>query len=203
MIGVLDYGLGNVSAFMNIYQRFGIRSKLVHTPEELRDVTKLILPGVGAFDFAMTSFNNSGLRPAVESLVLGQGTPLLGVCVGMQMLANASEEGSLPGLGWVAGSVRRLSSSTDSRLKLPHMGWNKIEVTANNPLIDTAGNGSRFYFLHSYYFSAEESADILAKTYYGQGFACAVRRGVIYGVQFHPEKSHRNGEQLLLNFAKC
>ncbi len=197
MIGILNYGLGNVSAFENLFRRAHIAAKQVSKPADLKSVTALLLPGVGAFDYAMQRFDDSGLRVPTEELVLGDARlPILGVCVGMQMMANRSEEGESDGLGWIPATVRKLSSAT----RLPHLGWNHVAPTHVNGLF--AGlTEPRFYFLHSYYFHCEDPRSVAATTKYGHSFCCAVSRGNISGVQFHPEKSHRFGSQLLLNFA--
>jgi glutamine amidotransferase len=202
MITIVDYGLGNISAFLNVYRRSNIDAKTAKTPAELEGATKIILPGVGSFDHAMEELQRSGMRETLDDLVLNRRVPALGICVGMQMLARSSDEGSLPGLGWIAGDVRRLGSlMTDHPLPLPHMGWNDVRVVSTNPLFDQLDEGSRFYFLHSYYFACDRPDDALAVASYGREFACAVHAANIYGVQFHPEKSHRWGTRLLQNFA--
>lgn len=204
MIAIINYGLGNVQAFINIYKRLHIPAKIANSPDDLHGATKLILPGVGAFDHAMRQFDNSGLRPAVEQLVLVQKTPILGVCVGMQMLAEQSDEGVMSGLGWLNGRVCSLSQLIDnSVLPLPHMGWNDIScVDMANGLFKNLENGAKFYFLHSYYFECGTPEHSTAITDYGKEFCCAVRKDNIYGTQFHPEKSHHFGLQLLKNFSE-
>ena len=203
MIGILDYGLGNILAFVNMYKRLHHPTRVVRQPADLAGVKKLILPGVGAFDHAMVLFNQSGLRPAVEDLVFGEQVPVMGICVGMQMLADSSEEGKLPGLGWIKGKVTRISASgLKSRVRLPHMGWNDILVSGQSRLFSGLDTDARFYFLHSFYFAAEREQDVLASVEYGSRFTCAVGNGHVLGVQFHPEKSHRYGAMLLQNFAE-
>lgn len=203
MITILDYGLGNVLAFQNVYKRLGIPANVAREPDGLAGATKIILPGVGAFDHAIDLFDKSGLRGAVEELVLGRGIPLLGVCVGMQMLAESSEEGARSGLGWVPGHVQKLRPpSLAEPLPLPHMGWNDVEVRAVNGLLPPIEGGWRFYFLHSYCFVPRDTSSVLATARYGGPFACAVRKGSAYGVQFHPEKSHHYGSALLKHFAE-
>jgi imidazole glycerol-phosphate synthase subunit HisH len=203
LISIVDYGLGNIHAFVNIYRRLNIRAAIARSPEELRAADRLILPGVGAFDWAMARLNASGMRDALEEVVLGKGTPLLGICVGMQMLAQKSHEGVLDGLGWIDAEVRKfdLSPSTQ-RPHLPHMGWNDVEPHNNSGLFKNLDTSARFYFLHSYYFLPQNQDAILAVTDYGGPFASAVHSGNILGVQFHPEKSHQWGIQLLKNFAE-
>jgi glutamine amidotransferase len=200
MIKVIDYGLGNILAFRNVYERLGMSIGLARSCGDLAGASRLILPGVGAFDHAMERLNSSGMRPAIENLVLGHGIPVLGVCVGMQILAEGSEEGSQPGLGWIPGHVKRFAGN---RLALPHMGWNDVAPSRPGGLFAGLERDARFYFLHSYYFECRDAADSLAVADYGGDFTCAVGRGRILGAQFHPEKSHRWGVQLLQNFAAC
>ncbi len=204
MIGILDYGLGNIKSFSNIYKSFDIPFKVIIERKQLNEVTKLILPGVGAFDDAMKKFNNSGLRDSVEKMVFEKKTPVLGVCVGLQMLGLASEEGNQPGLGWVNSEINLFDKSKISfHTKLPHMGWNSIDIKKERDgLFKNINNGDRFYFLHSYYCECQDKNEIIAISSYGVNFACAIKSKNIYGVQFHPEKSLKNGQQLLINFAK-
>lgn len=203
MIAIVDYGLGNVRAFANVYEELDVPFILASKAEDLKHATRIILPGVGSFDRAMALFQKSGLRESVEELVRKQQIPLLGICVGMQMLACTSEEGELAGLGWIEGDVRKFAiAESGRRLLLPHMGWNTVASDGNNKLFLGLGAGARFYFLHSYYFSCRDSSNSLALTDYGVQFSSAVNSGNIFGVQFHPEKSHSNGIQLLRNFAQ-
>lgn len=201
MIGVVNYGLGNVEAFVSIYRRLGIPVLSASAPEDILSSERLILPGVGAFDWAMARLRASGLQEPLESAVLHQKKPLLGVCVGMQMLADRSEEGSAKGLGWIKGDVLRLSSRSNDH-PLPHMGWNDVTAVSSDPLFVGLDN-PRFYFLHSYYFSPRAASSRLAETEYGITFTSAVRSGHICGTQFHPEKGHAWGIQLLSNFAQA
>ncbi|MFM2289029.1 MAG: hypothetical protein RL684_2172 [Pseudomonadota bacterium] len=202
MIGIVDYGLGNVQAFANIYKRLGIPAVLARSADELAGATHIILPGVGAFDWAMERLCASGMRDCLDQLVRVERRPVLGVCVGMQMMAGSSDEGSTGGLGWFDATVRLFDDAKfTGRTHLPHMGWNDVAPVASAGLFEGLGEGVRFYFLHSYYFAPNDPADILATTDYGGSFACAVRRDNVYGVQFHPEKSHGWGGQLLKNFA--
>ncbi len=202
MIAVLDYGSGNVRAFLNAYERLKVPCMAARSADDVAKADRLILPGVGAFDTALRQFEDSGMRKPVEKRVLEERIPLLGVCVGMQMLANSSDEGIRSGLGWVPGVVRHLPAEASSRkLHLPHMGWNQIEVFGSNGFLDNLPNGGRFYFLHSYFFDAFEDKAVIARCQYGEVFPCAVRRNNIYAVQFHPEKSHDDGMKLLENFS--
>lgn len=203
MIGILDYGLGNILAFVNMYKGLQHPARVVRAVEDLAGVTKLILPGVGAFDHAMRLFCQSGLRAPVEDLIFKQRVPVLGICVGMQMLADSSEEGELPGLGWINGRVVRVASSgPGGQVRLPHMGWNDIVVGHPSALFRGLESEARFYFLHSYCFATQREEDVLASVDYGTRFTCAVGHGQVMGVQFHPEKSHRFGAKLLQNFAE-
>lgn len=201
-IRIVDYGVGNIQAFVNMFQRLDVHVARAQAPGDLADATGLILPGVGAFDHAMTLFNRSGMRERLEERVLGEKVPVLGVCVGMQMLAQGSDEGALPGLNWIPGRVRALSQdSRSAHLPMPHMGWNDVCHT-RGPLFEGFEAGARFYFLHSFYFECEDSGHVSATAEYGFPFACAVSDGNVHGIQCHPEKSHRFGAQLLKNFAR-
>ncbi|MES3013530.1 MAG: imidazole glycerol phosphate synthase subunit HisH [Pseudomonadota bacterium] len=202
MITIVDYGLGNVQAIANIYKRLEIPATLARSAAELVGASHIILPGVGAFDWAMSRLNESGMRDTLDELVQRQRKPILGICVGMQMMARASDEGQAEGLGWFDARVRLFDDAKFvGRTHLPHMGWNDIEPARTDGLLRELGADARYYFLHSYYFAPNDSADVLATTVYGDRFACAVQRGNVHGVQFHPEKSHAWGIQLLKNFA--
>lgn len=203
MIAIVNYGLGNVQAFANIYKRLNIPAQIANTPQELRNADHIILPGVGAFDWAMARLTESGLREALEELVIGEGRPVLGICVGMQVLANSSEEGVLPGLGWIKGEVKRFDDSKFvQRTHLPHMGWNDVMPRNGQGLFSGLEVGARFYFLHSYYFLPQDTGHMLAQTDYNGLYASSVGSKNVFGVQFHPEKSHNWGIQLLKNFAE-
>jgi glutamine amidotransferase len=205
MIGIVDYGLGNIQAFLNIYRSLNIEAMRVASADEVLAVDKLILPGVGSFDWAMQRLTGSGLRGVLGAMVRGRGIPILGVCVGMQILAQKSEEGRLPGLGWIDGEVRKFPLSVSGeRLRLPHMGWNDVVVKGNGGLLFRGlEDGARFYFLHSYFMvPVDESEEIAVTEYGGIRFAAGVCRRNVYGVQFHPEKSHSWGIRLLQNFAE-
>lgn len=203
MITIVDYGLGNVEAIANIYRRLDIPVARARSAAELAGAQRLILPGVGAFDWAMSRLAESGMREMLDTLVIEQGRPVLGICVGMQMMASRSDEGRLPGLGWIDADVRRFDESRfTQRTHLPHMGWNDIRARDDSGVLSGLAQGARFYFLHSYYFDAHHADQVLAYTDYGAAFASAVQRDNICGVQFHPEKSHQFGIRLLKNFAE-
>jgi len=203
MIAIVDYGLGNIQAFVNVYRRLQIPVCVATNAHMLSAATKLILPGVGAFDHAMTRLNASGMREALDELVRNKNVPILGICVGMQMLADGSDEGALPGLGWIPGRVRTLVDTCSlEKLPLPHMGWNDVKTVKSSPLFSGLEDSAHFYFLHAYYFQCAQPAHAVAVTTYGLDFACAVADKHIQGVQFHPEKSHGFGVTLLKNFAE-
>lgn len=202
MIRVIDYGLGNISALLNVYKRLNIEAAPARSVNELGDATKLILPGVGAFDRAIELLDGSGMRQSLNELVLNQGVPVLGICVGMQILGLSSEEGEAAGLGWIEGRVKGFRSLRRRDIFLPHMGWNDVKPMPDSPLFYELNSNARFYFLHSYYFDCTRGEDVAAVTNYGIDFTCAVQSGNVYGVQFHPEKSHHFGAQLLKNFAE-
>jgi len=202
VIAIVNYGSGNIQAIGNIYNRLNIPFTVASTPDQLQSASKALLPGVGAFDQAMNELERSGMRRALDEFVLEARKPLLGICVGMQLLAKSSEEGSAKGLGWIDGEVKRFDHATFSQTThLPHMGWNTVAPKYENRLFDGVDLQTGYYFLHSYYFACHRDADVLGVTDYGAPFASAVHRDNIYGVQFHPEKSHEAGIQLLKNFA--
>lgn len=199
MIAIIDYGTGNIKAFVNIFKSLNIACVIANKPEHLQQVKKIILPGVGAFDHAMTKLNESGMRPTLDDLVLNQNIPVLGVCVGLQILGKTSEEGSLNGLGWINGHVKKFSFDKNLNLPLPHMGWNSLIINKNTPLTEGLPNQPRFYFLHSYYMDCDAESCV-AKTHYGYDFPSIIHHKNIYGIQPHPEKSHENGVKILENF---
>lgn len=202
MITIIDYGLGNLRAFVNVYERLNIKTKIARIADDIKYASKIILPGVGAFDHAMSQLNSSGMRDELEIQVKQNKIPVMGICVGMQMLAKSSDEGILPGLGWIDGVVKVFDASTiPYKTRLPHMGWNSIRPVNGNALMTNFNDDSRFYFLHSYYFVTHNPEDVISTTEYGITYASAVNNENIYGIQFHPEKSHANGIQLLKNFA--
>ena len=202
MIGIIDYGVGNIKAFTNIYKNLNIPFKIVKDISEFENITKLILPGVGTFDHAMTSLENSGMREKLDELVLEKKIPVIGICVGMQMLAKSSEEGTLNGLGWIDGIVKKFDKSKIKNAPLPHMGWNNLKIEKKNKIFDNLEENPRYYFLHSYYFECENKEDVIATATYGEKFDCMINHKNIYGIQCHPEKSHHNGMQLLKNFGE-
>ena len=202
MIAVVDYGLGNVASFLNMYKRMNIPAKSARTVDDLDGIDRFVLPGVGAFDHAMDLLDRSGMRPALDDLALQKKVPVLGVCVGMQMMADGSDEGTCPGLGWVPGRVRSFANEPEAaKLPLPHMGWNDITPDTSSALFDGLQTDARFYFLHSFYFECIGRDNVEAEASYGIEISCAVRSGNVHGVQFHPESiATEHGHDLLANF---
>lgn len=198
-VGVIDYGMGNIGSICKMLRLVGAEPMVSADPAQLRSADKLVLPGVGHFDRAMSNLQAAGLVAGLKELVIERGTPILGVCLGMQLMCDSSEEGSQPGLGFVRARVRRFEPA-DRRLKVPHMGWQPLEVAKPSALLSGVETDSRFYFVHSFYVDCADESDVLARTTYGQPFVSAFSRGHVQGVQFHPEKSHRFGIQLFRNF---
>ena len=202
MITIINYGSGNIRAIGNIYDKLHINYKIAGSPKEVEGAEKIFLPGVGAFDETISMLDKTGFREVLDKEILQNKVPVIGICVGMQILAESSEEGSLPGLGYIKGSVKKIDETLlNQKPKLPHLGWNSIEIVRENTLLKGIDEEFGFYFLHSYYFECENNSDILATTNYGKSFASAVNHENVYGFQFHPEKSHNNGVTLLKNFA--
>lgn len=204
MIAIINYGLGNVKAFANVYQQLNIPFQITNDVKGLENADKLILPGVGSFDHAMLLLEQSGMKDTLQYLVMEKGLPILGVCVGMQMMANNSEEGNMPGLAWINASVKKFTTNSGQQetVRLPHMGWNNVSFAKESKLWADIDVEPDFYFLHSYYFECDTPESSIGNAAFNQNdFCCAVNQGNIYGVQFHPEKSHANGIQLLKNFA--
>jgi imidazole glycerol-phosphate synthase subunit HisH len=203
MIVIIDYGLGNLNAFINIYKKLDIPIKIAKQASDLENATKIILPGVGAFDHAMTKLNESGMRSKLDELVFEAKLPVIGICVGMQILAKSSDEGILSGLGYIDGVVKKFDTSGfKQKTHLPHMGWNDIKPRSGEVLFKNLAEEPLFYFLHSYYFECNQVQNAIATATYGDEFVCAVNHENVFGVQFHPEKSHHYGVQLLKNFAE-
>jgi len=202
-ITIVNYRSGNINAFANIYKRLNVPVVVAETADELAPAKKIILPGVGAFDWAMDRLQASGMRYCLDELVTRKRVPVLGICVGMQMMAKCSDEGELPGLAWIDAEVKKFDETTfTQQTHLPHMGWNTITPQKEDPLFAQLESPPRFYFLHSYYFAPVNQADVISMTDYSGPFASAVRHENVFGVQFHPEKSHQWGIQLLKNFAE-
>ncbi len=202
MIVIVDYNMGNVASVVNMLSRIGEDDVVLsRDPKDIYNASKIILPGVGAFDRGMEHLDRFGLREALDDCVLRRGVPVLGICLGMQLLLEASDEGKRTGLGWIPGHARRFSFEPGRALKVPHMGWNYIEAKKENPLFPAAEK-CRYYFVHSYYAAPTQQDHVVATSRYGIEFACAIGRDNVWGVQFHPEKSHRFGMELLERFCR-
>jgi glutamine amidotransferase len=200
MITIVDYGMGNMGSMLNMFKRIGVKACVASAPEAIGQAEKLVLPGVGAFDAAMQRINNTPkLRNELDRKVLRDRVPVLGVCLGMQLLTRGSEEGELPGLGWIPADTTRFPKVNG--LKVPHMGWNVARPNKSNVLTATLGSEPRYYFVHSYCVHVDNPMHSLMRTHYGIDFDSAICMENIYGLQFHPEKSHRFGMKILENFA--
>lgn len=196
MIVIIDIGVGNVGSMLNMLRKIGAEAKISSSPEEILSAKALVLPGVGAFDHVVTALDESNLKEVIEKKVLAEKVPFLGVCVGMQLLFDSSEEGEIAGLGWLPGEVCKFQVSN---LKIPHMGWNVVQTSRDNKLIPEMNEEQRFYFVHSYHVVCDPEY-VIGVARYGYDFSCAVNKDNIYGVQFHPEKSHRFGMELFKRF---
>lgn len=200
MITIIDYGMGNLGSIKNMLKKIGVESEITNDRRLISRADKLILPGVGAFDKAMTNLNMLDLISLLNNKVLVEKTPVLGICLGMQLLAKRSDEGVSSGLGWIDGEVKRFN--VGRLFKVPHMGWNTIQQQKQHQLFYGMYDEPRFYFVHTYYFQCNYQKNVLTKTNYGVDFASTVIKDNIMGVQFHPEKSHKFGMKLLENFSK-
>lgn len=201
MITIVDYNMGNLGSIRNMLKKIGVESRITADPALIAGAQKLVLPGVGAFDAGMENLARAGLVAVLNKRVLQDHVPVLGICLGMQLMAKKSAEGKLPGLGWIDAEVLRFQPGGQS-LKVPHMGWNRVTATRSSPLTDELPAEPRFYFVHSYFVRCRDESDALLTTPYGGAFHSAFCRGNVYGVQFHPEKSHKFGMALLANFAR-
>jgi len=201
MITVVDYDMGNIGSIANMIAKIGAKAHVTSDPDVLRRADKLILPGVGHFDRGMANLVELGLVPVLEELVVRKRTTVLGICLGMQLMCRSSEEGERPGLGWVHAAVKRFDVAAHPGTKVPHMGWNVARPVKDSPLFDRAPTEpQRFYFVHSYYTECHDPADVLTTTTHGREFCSAFVHDNIYGVQFHPEKSHAFGMELFRRF---
>lgn len=202
MIAVVDYGLGNLGSILNMLRKLGVPARVTSLPDEIAAADKLVLPGVGSFDSGMAALEERGLVPALNRRVIDEGTPLLGLCLGMQLMTRGSEEGRRPGLGWIdATTVRFRFGAEGPRLPVPHMGWNSVRVERRAPVLASLPDPARFYFVHSYHLACVSPETVLATACYGYDFPAVVGRDNLVGTQFHPEKSHRYGMALLRSFA--
>jgi imidazole glycerol-phosphate synthase subunit HisH len=198
-VAIVDYGMGNLHSVKRKLDRIGVHGQITSDPGEVLRADKLILPGVGHFGKAMEYLAALGLVPALQEAVLDRRTPILGICLGMQLFARHSQEGDVEGLGWIDADVTRFAID-DARLKVPQMGWNGVRVARPDPVLHGVTEETEFYFVHAYHLVCRDSADVLCETDYGYPLTSVVQRDNLYGVQFHPEKSHEAGETLLRNF---
>jgi len=196
---IVDYGSCNVASIANMLKRVGVTSIITNDPEKIKDASKLILPGIGVFDIAMASLKEKGLLEILEKKVILERTPILGICLGMQLLTGGSEEGKINGLGWIPGYAYKFSSTVS--LKVPHMKWNHVQLFGPSILTKEINENARFYFVHSYYVKVDDPRHSILQTDYGIRFDSGIQRDNIMGVQFHPEKSHKYGMRLLSSFA--
>ena len=204
MITIVDYGMGNLGSIQNMFKYLGIESKIESDVEKIKNASKILLPGVGSFDTAMKKINESDLKEVLNEKALKERVPVLGICLGMQLLTNSSEEGGLEGLGWIPAKTFNFTDKVDRSCKVPHMGWNTVRQS-NKSILTTEldeFNEAMFYFVHSYYVQVEDEDNSVLKTTYGLEFDSAIQKDNIVGVQFHPEKSHKFGMKLFENFAK-
>lgn len=201
MIAIIDHGMGNLGSVANMLRKIGVDGVRSADPDVLHNADKLILAGIGAFDGARGRLTDLGLVEVLNDLVLDRRKLVLGVCLGMQLMARSSEEGAEPGLGWLDADVRRFAFPANSGLRVPHMGWEQIAPTRSSPLLSPTDADSRFYFSHAYHLVCHDATDIAATSMYGYEFAAAVHRGNILGTQFHPEKSHAFGMEIYRRFA--
>lgn len=201
MIVIVDYRMGNLGSILNMLKKVGVKAMLSKSPADITAADRLILPGVGAFDAGMRNLRELGYLDVLHRKVLVERTPVLGICLGMQLFSERSEEGSEPGLGWVPAKTIRFQFSPDeAQFRVPHMGWNTVRICRPTPLFSNPQQEHRFYFVHSYHMCCADSRDVLTSTNYGLDFTSAVHRGNIVGTQFHPEKSHRFGMEFLRSF---
>lgn len=203
MITIVDYGTSNLGSMSNMLRKIGQASRIAWAPDQLEDATKIILPGVGSFDAGMKKLVESGMVPVLNRKVMDEGVPTLGVCLGMHLMTRGSEEGELPGLGWLPATTVRFDQVAEPTLRVPHMGWNQVHATKDSVVTADMADETRFYFAHSFFVRPDSAADVLLEAQYGASrFAAALARGNIIAGQFHPEKSHRFGMWLLRNFAE-
>jgi len=203
MIVIVDYGVGNLGSILNMLRYLKIDAVISSKISDIEAAEKLILPGVCAFDDGMKKLHSAGLVSVLQKKVIDQKTPILGICLGMQLFTNISEEGTMPGLGWIdAETIRFRFDETNTKLKIPHMGWNTVMINDTTTLFKDMSEEARFYFVHSYHVLCHNQKDILTSTTYGYDFSSSIQSQNIYGVQFHPEKSHKFGMKLFKNFAE-
>lgn len=202
MIVIVDYGMGNLGSVLNMFKKVGAEAIISSDLDIISKAPKILLPGVGAFDAAMQKIADAGMTEVLNSKALVEKVPVLGICLGMQLLTNASEEGQLPGLGWIDGAAFNFKNRIDDKLKIPHMGWNVAKITQETKLTVGYSGELRYYFVHSYFVKVTNESNSMMTTNYGLEFDSAIVKDNIFGAQFHPEKSHKFGMKLFDNFAK-
>lgn len=201
MISIVDYGVGNLGSIVNMLKYIDVECQIVSEPDQISKSQKIILPGVGNWDHGMTQLNEKGLIKSIKKKVIEENTPLLGICLGMQLMLDRSEEGKLPGLGLISGFVKKFQFEDTHNLRVPHMGWNEILIDKENIISKYVNEKDRFYFVHSYH-AVVENQDSLYSCEYGYKFSCGIQKNNLWGLQFHPEKSHKFGMKLLQGFAE-
>jgi imidazole glycerol-phosphate synthase subunit HisH len=202
MISIINYGMGNIGSLQNMVSRVGGTADIVSTPDALADANKIILPGVGHFDNAVRKLKTLGLWSVLDEKARAGRVPILCICLGAQLVTEGSEEGTESGFGWIRGRTVRFSFPADSKLRIPHMGWNEVQLRKDCKLFSNASATPLFYFVHSYYMVADDPSDVLTTSYYGLEFASGIARGNIIALQFHPEKSHKHGMNVIRNFVE-
>jgi len=202
MIVIVDYQMGNVRSVLKAFERLEIDAVISSKIEDINSAEKLILPGVGHFKKGMENLYKLNLAPILKEKVLGQKTPILGICLGMQLFARESEEGDCAGLGWIDAKAVKFNFGKNSRFRAPHIGWNSMNLMRESPVLEGVAIDDLFYFVHSYYVICKHDVDVVATTEYGETFSSLIQKENIYGVQFHPEKSHKNGLRILDNFSR-
>ena len=201
MIVIIDYGMGNLRSVQKAFERIRVPAKISASVDEILQAEKLVLPGVGHFERGISNLKEKGLFEAINEAVLKNKNPILGICLGMQLMTDFSEEGNCNGFGWIKAKTKRFSFQSNG-LKIPHMGWNSLTIKNTDSLFKGISSENFFYFVHSYYVNCDDENDVLAETTYGNIFVSSLQKGNIYGCQFHPEKSHDKGLQILKNFAE-
>ena len=198
MITIIDYGIGNLGSIKNMFRRISVKAEIVSDPDAIARASKILLPGVGSFDAAIRTLEARGIKEILDHKVVQEQVPILGICLGMQLLTNGSEEGKLPGFGWIDAETKRIPSGPG--LKIPHMGWNSVQKTTESLMTQGLDQEARFYFVHSYAVTAKDPKTMILETEYGVKFASAIQNKNVFGMQFHPEKSHKFGMQIFKNF---
>lgn len=202
MIVIVDYHTCNIGSIRNMLSRLDVEARVAQDSSAIIDAEKIILPGIGSFDAGMTNLEKMDLIEPLTSKVLKERVPILGICLGAQLMLDGSEEGERRGLGWIPGRAKKFNFAADATLKVPHMGWNHVAPQVGHPLFKSYVRPPRFYFVHSYYMECPQQDNVIGSTFYGINFASAIGKDNMFGVQFHPEKSHHFGMQLLKNFVE-